>query len=80
MLCVTLCAGVHVVGVVCRVVVVAVVVLVVCVRCGGHAERPRVLIQNGPVCTFKTPPCVPATCGIVAGTHGDVLNVHMGAF
>ena len=35
--------------------------------------------QNVPVCTGTTPTCV-YTCGRVAGTHGDVLNVHTGFF
>ena len=45
----------------------------------------RVYVQNAPVCTFKTSPCVPAPrpqvlphAGVVPGTHGDVLNVHTG--
>ena len=49
------------------------------VRCAvcvvWHAEKPA-------VCTFKTSPCVRAprphvvtTCGLGAGTHGDVLRV-----
>ena len=49
------------------------VLLCVVCRCGSlwswlwswccvvwHAEKPRVSIQNAPVCTFKTSPCVPA--------------------
>ena len=41
--------------------------------------------QNVPVCTFKTSPCVLAPrphvethVRMVAGIHGDVLNVHTG--
>ena len=43
-------------------------------------------IENVPVCTFKTSPCVPAPRAHVethvrgARTHGDVLNVHTGTF
>ena len=41
-----------------------------CVWCGvclfvWHAENLRVSIQHGPVCAFKTFPCVPATCAHV---------------
>ena len=41
--------------------------------------RNAVHIQNVPVCTGTTPASV-TTCGRVAGTHGDVLNVHTGVF
>ena len=50
-----------------------------CLRCGGHAEKYRVYIQNVPLCTGTTPACGD-TCGRDAGTHGYVLNVHMEAF
>ena len=40
-------------------VLVCVVVSVVVV---WHAENPRLCIQHVPVCTFKTFPCVQATC------------------
>ena len=62
-------------------VVVAVVVVCVCV-CGvvWHVQNaPRLYIQNVPVCTGTTRTCV-STCARDAGTHGDVLNVHTGAF
>ena len=53
-------------------------------------SRPRVLILNVSVCTFKTSPCMPAprahvfqhvgvvryTRGRFERTHGDVLNLH----
>ena len=52
-----------------------------------HAEKS----EKKTVYTFKTPPCVHSkrprvyrhqahmyeTCGLAAGTHGNVLNVHM---
>ena len=63
--------------------------LSVCVCCGtlnkrGKTrvwiqKRPRVYIQNVPVCTGTTRTCV-STCARGAGTHGDVLNVHTGTF
>ena len=70
--------------VVCVVVVVCVGVWVVWGLCGGcvlcvvcgvtHAAKKRCTFKNAPVCTGNT-----STCGArVAGTHGDVLNVHMG--
>ena len=42
-------------------------------------KRPRVHVQNVPVYAGITPASV-TTCGRRAGTHGDVLNVHTGAF
>ena len=48
--------------------------------------RRRVSIQNVPVCTFKTSPCMPAprtcdsTCARGAGIHGNVLDGHTGFF
>ena len=49
----------------CCCVVLCLVLWCVCVVCSvvcvvWHAENPRVSIQNVPVCTFKTSPCVPA--------------------
>ena len=54
----------------------------VCVVCGvwrglARGKPPSVYIQHASVCTGKTPAC---SCGRVAGTHGDVLNVHTEAF
>ena len=46
-----------------------------CVR----SKRPRVYVQNVPVCTGTARTCV-STCARFAGTHGDVLNVHTEAF
>ena len=40
-----------------------------------ESKRPRVYIQNVPVCTGTTRTCV-TTCGRGAGIHGDVLNAH----
>ena len=63
------------------------VVLSFVVRCGvQHAEKTRVSVQNVPVCTIKTSPCIPAgttrtcvsTCARGAGMHGDVLDGHTG--
>ena len=68
------------------------VLLFVCVVVVRHAEKPRVCIHNVPVCTFKTFPCVLATCPHVLymwaccrytrerfeRTHGDVMNTHTG--
>ena len=56
-----------------------------------HGEKN---VKKKPVYTFKTPPCVHSkrprvyrhhahmyeTCGLAAGTHGNVLNVHTEAF
>ena len=37
-------------------------------------------ILHIPVCSFKTPPCVPSKCfkhaGALDGTHGGILNAH----
>ena len=44
-----------------------------------HSKRPRVYIQNVPVCTGTTRTCV-STCARGAGTHGDILNAHTGTF
>ena len=39
-------------------------------------KKNRVSIQNVPVCTFNTSPCIcVSTCARGAGTHADVLNV-----
>ena len=72
-------------------VVVCVCVVVVLWRCGLSIQNPCVLIQNVPVCTFKTPPCVPAprahvfqhalflpahTEAFFERTHGHVSNGH----
>ena len=38
-------------------------------------KRPRVYVQNLPVCTGTTRTCV-ETCARGAGTHGDVLSGH----
>ena len=59
-------------GVVWCGVVWCVCVVVVLWRCG-------VSIQNVPVCTFKTSPCVPATRAHVE-THVRVVLVHTEAF
>ena len=83
--CVCTCGVTCCFGGVCACVVV-VRVWVVCDE-AWHAETP-------PVCRFKTPACVRSgrlrvyrqharmfnTCGPVASTHGDVLNVHTEAF
>ena len=53
-LCCVLCSGVRVVVCVC------VCVVVVLWRCGVSIQNLRVSIQNVPVCTFRTSPCVPA--------------------
>ena len=60
-----------------------------------HSKHSRVYVQNIPVCTFKTSPCMPAqrahmlkhvcawcryTLGRFERTHGDVLNGHKGVF
>ena len=77
--CLVLSCGV-VVG--CGVCLVCVLVFVCC----GTVKN----VKKKPVCTFKTPPCVHSkrprvyrhqahmydTCGLGAGTHGGVLNVH----
>ena len=42
-------------------------------------KRARVYVENVPVCTSTTRTCV-TTCGRGAGTHGDVLNLHMEVF
>ena len=42
-----------------------------------HSTRPRVCVQNVPVCTGSMPTCF-FSCGHVAGTHGDILNAHTG--
>ena len=42
-----------------------------------HSTRPRVCVQNVPVCTGNMPTCF-FSCGHVAGTHGDILNAHTG--
>ena len=71
----------------CGVVVgcgVCLVCVLVFVCCGTvkNVKKTRVHVQNASVCTFKTPPCVPAPSPHVgnmwlgAGTHGGVLNVH----
>ena len=88
------CLCLRVVSVVCVVVAVvvvcvvvavavAVVVVVVCVCVCGvvwHFQNaPRLHIQNVPVCTGTTRTCF-TTCARDAGTYGDVLNVHTGAF
>ena len=44
-----------------------------------HSKRPRVWIQNIPVCTGTTRTCF-NTCARGASIHGDVLNVHTEAF
>ena len=44
-----------------------------------HSKRPRVCVQNVPVCTGTTRTCF-NTCARGAGIHGDVLNVHTGTF
>ena len=52
-------------------------------RTGDDPLRPRVSIQNAfrvyvqnvSVCTGSKPTCF-LTCGLGAGTHGDVLNLH----
>ena len=54
---------------------VYVVVVVVC-ACGVVS---RVHTQNVSMCAGTTPACG-NTCGRGAGSHGDVLNVHTGAF
>ena len=41
------------------------------------STRPRVHVQNVPMCTGTTRTCV-ATCARGACMHGDVLNVHTG--
>ena len=46
--------------VLCGVVVCGLVFVVV-----WHADNLRVCIQHGPVCAFKTFPCVPETCAHV---------------
>ena len=57
-------------------------------------DAPRVYIQNAPVCTFKTVPCVVSKTSVLCdtgvltahtegrseSTRGSVLNVHTGAF
>ena len=43
------------------------------------SERPRVYVENVPVCTGTTRTCF-NTCARGAGIHGDVLNVHTEAF
>ena len=43
------------------------------------SKRPRVYVQNVPVCTGTTRACF-NTCARGAGIHGDVLNVHTEAF
>ena len=42
-----------------------------------HSKRPRVCVQNVPVCAFKTFPCVPATCAHVE-KHVRVLPTYTG--
>ena len=70
---------------VCLRVVLCVVVLCVspCVRSKTppcvRSKRLRVYVQNVSVCIGTTPACV-TTCGLGAGTHGDVLNVHTEVF
>ena len=69
---------------VCVVVAVAVVVVVVVVCVCGvvpcvDSRRHRLYIQNVPVYAGNTRTCF-STCACVAGTHGDVLNVHTEAF
>ena len=49
-----------------------------CLPC-MDSERPRVYVQNVPVCTGTTRTCF-NTCAHGAGIHGDVLNVHTEAF
>ena len=44
-----------------------------------HWKRPRVYVQNVPICTGTTRTCW-NTCARGARTHGDVLNVHTGTF
>ena len=58
----------------------------VCVVLSFFAEKQRcAYIQNAPVCTFETLPCLPSKrpChvrhGRFDGTHGSVLKVHKGA-
>ena len=64
---------------------------VVCCRtaCGvfSRAGKPTVLqFQRASVCTFQTPPCVPATrphvltWGRVSRIHAGVLNLHTEAY
>ena len=43
------------------------------------SKRPRVYVQNVPMCTGTTRTCF-NTCARGAGIHGDVLNVHTEAF
>ena len=64
-------------GVLC--VLWCVCVVVVLWRCGVSIQNPRVSIQNVPVCTFKTLPCVPAKRAHVE-THVRVVPVHTGTF
>ena len=45
------------------------------ITCFTDEKRPRVYVQNLPVCTGTTLTCV-ETCARGAGTHGDVLSGH----
>ena len=70
----------------CLVCVCVCLCVCVFVCCGMVKKREK----KKTVCTMKTPPCVHSkrprvyrqqahmfhTCGLGAGTHGDVLNVH----
>ena len=46
--------------------------------CFTDEKRPRVYVQNVPVCTGTTRTHVSTCVRVVAGTNGDVLNVHTG--
>ena len=72
--------------VLCVVVLCGVVCVVWCVARLGTQKKPscvrsklRVYVQNVSVCAGTTPACV-TTCGLGAGTHGDVLNLHTEVF
>ena len=57
------------------------VALLLCLVCGvcDTLKKPRVSVQNVPVCTGTTRTCV-STCARGAGTHADVLSGHTGFF
>ena len=65
--------------VLCCVLCSGVCVVVVLWRCGVSIQNPRVSIQNEPVFTFKTLPCVPAPRAHVF-QHVRVVPVHTGTF
>ena len=73
-LCLSLSLSLSPCGVVCCGVVWCVWCPRVCVQ-----KRLRVYVQNASVCAGTTPACV-TTCGLGAGTHGDVLNLHTEVF